>query len=837
MGKSKDKVLLYQHPEEIFDRPYQEIELNRDTYEPVKGRETIQLRENGFSLFFEDRSEIRVTIYSPKMIRIQAFPDNKKFQEARNMIRLEEGMGDERFWFTETENKVVCRNQYLKLVYDRETRNFTVFNDRDEIMLESLHGGFLFSEEKPEFSGYRTMAHFKISEEEQFFGFGGRTAKPDRLGSSADMFNVKAGVVSGDYGGCAVPFFISTKGYGFFLNNPWPHVYFDMGRTKKEEWFFHAPGGNCDIFLFYGPTMGEIVNEYTSLTGHMQIPAKWMLGFWASSLTVKNAEELLEAARRFRKEQFPCDVLLIDAQWRVGPEFLEQYTTGAEYKSNDIRWHKNFGDKDKLIKELKEMHFKLGLHLNSRNYSEETEKYGIERNYLQKHNEETVANFLDEEANAFYQSMIEERVKEGVDIWWIDHSDRVGGEIAPGIPRRNLLGNYWCQSVSEVMERNQKENVLSFTRGSGIGGQKYGFPWPGDTSNGIEHFEEDLWFCMNAGLAGFPISSVDLGGFNLRHLVYGRKHSKQYKNDQDIYNEVFDDDNIIRRVCQSLLCIPVPRIHNNWCTPPKFPWNCNDRLKGVYKEFLKERYRLIPYYYSAAVHGAKTGEPMLRHLAYEYGNDTNVYEIRNECLLGSSILAAPITQSNVTSREVYLPKGIWHSMWREETFTGPVTIEADAPFEGLEGLPMFVKDGSIIARQEAALYIEEEPADKLILDYYFKENAELCLYESAEQISHFDACLKGECLKLNLENITKEPRRYQIRLHGWNLGEELSFKNCYLTDDIIWDGSVSEIWIQVKPEETAELLLQYRKENRYEKTGIISGSKKSYQWLSGTGGL
>lgn len=137
-----------------------------------------------------------------------------------------------------------------------------------------------------------------------------------------------------------------------------------------------------------------------------------------------------------------------------------------------------------------------------------------------------------------------------------------------------------------------------------------------------------------------------------------------------------------------------------------------------------------------------------------------------------------------------------------------------------------MKDGSIIARQEAALYIEEEPADKLILDYYFKENAELCLYESAEQISHFDACLKGECLKLNLENITKEPRRYQIRLHGWNLGEELSFKNCYLTDDIIWDGSVSEIWIQVKPEETAELLLQYRKENRYEKTGIISGSKK-----------
>lgn len=73
---------------------------------------------------------------------------------------------------------------------------------------------------------------------------------PDRTGGTIDIFNVKVGLEQGDYGGCPIPYFISTNGYGLFFNNPWPHVYFDMGSTFEQEWFLHAPGGDFDMFVF-----------------------------------------------------------------------------------------------------------------------------------------------------------------------------------------------------------------------------------------------------------------------------------------------------------------------------------------------------------------------------------------------------------------------------------------------------------------------------------------------------------------------------------------------------------------------------------------------------------
>lgn len=800
MGDCKRNIIMYQHPDELFDRPYREITLLTDTFHSIEGRCKVENDTCSLRMQFADGNTLEISSYRKGILRIQAYPKEGRID---NYIELEP-LDDESYTTIEDEKSVAFVTEHFIVQLDKETKDFIVKNKKEEILLKSVHGGIQFSEEEAEYSGCKTMATFEIVEGEHFYGFGGRTAKPDRLGSTADMFNVKAGVVSGDYGGCCVPFFISTKGYGFLLNNPWPHVYFDMGKTKKDEWFYHAPGGNCDIFLIQGDNMKDIAVMYTELTGKMPIPPKWMFGFWASSLTIKNADELLETAKQFRKEEFPCDVLLIDAQWRVGPEFLEQYTTGAEYKSNDLNWSKHFGDQHKLLEELKKMNFKLGLHMNSRNFSEETEKVGIEKKYLRRHNQEVVPNFLDQDANAYYQKLVEERVKEGIDVWWIDHSDRVSGEIAKGVPSRNLLGNYWCKSVAEVMERNKKETTLSFTRGGGIGGQRYGFPWPGDTSNGIEHFEEDLWFCMNAGIAGYPITSVDIGGFNLRHLVYGLKHSEHYQTDEDINNEVFGDSNIIRRVCQSLICIPVPRIHNNWCTPPKLPWNCKARQKQIYRKFLEERYRLILYYYSTAIHSARTGEPMLKPLVYEYDKDEMVYGIQDECLLGQSLLLAPITKDNVVKRKVYLPEGIWFSMWNDTRYVGPATIEVEAPLEEIEGLPIFVKQDSVIPRQDVKSHIEEEPAKHLYLDFYLEARAELLLHETATITNVMIAEKMDSYVRITVTNKTEEERTYTLQIHGCKVGEILEYKNCKRLSRE--DNEL--IVIQVKNGKNAELYVE-----------------------------
>ena len=805
MDQSKKHIVLYKHPDELFDRPYKQHKLDIDEYNPVQDcKVTCMNIENGIALLSKDGRVLYIQFSDEYTIRIQAFPTKNHIKERKELTELYLNSEDVNYSYHETDHYIYVQNSLLKVKFDKFSKNISVWDKNDEVLLESLYGGVLFSDTLPDYSGYKTLMHYKINEE-SFFGFGGRVLHPNRTGTTVDVFNIKAGVVSGDYGGCAVPFFLSTKGYGFFLNNPWPHVYFDMGKTREDEWFFNTPGGCCDFFIFYGPQFKNIIKRYTKLTGRMPVPPKWFFGFWFSSLTIKNADELIDVAQKFRKDNLPLDVILIDAPWRVGPEFLEQYTTDIEYKSNDINWKSSFGNKDNLIDTLKKSNIKLGLHLNSRNFSKETEEYGLKNKYLIKAGNETIINFQEKEAVSFYQNKIEERIKEGVDIWWIDHSDRVSGEIGQGIPCRNLLGTLWSKVISDTMKKNDCKNILSITRGAGIGGQKYGFPWPGDTANGIEHFEEDLWFCMNAGMGGFPVSSVDLGGFNLKRLVYGLKKSEYYQNDDDIYNEVFDDDNILRRVCHGIFCIPVPRIHNNWCTPSKTPWNCEEKVRKVYKAFLEERYKLVPYIYSAAIYASRTGEPILKPLVYEYREDRNVYDIGDECLFGESLLIAPVTEKDVVSRKIYLPKGIWINMWNDDIYYGPCTIDVEAPLYSVSGLPIFIKNDSIIPRQLMQQYLEDDPPSTLILDYYLSHQATLALNESEKLVSYFMGQVNNREYNLYLENNTLSLRRYIIKLHSSNRVTLTKFSNCIIKD-LYYQDKVFVIDIEVEPNRKVDLI-------------------------------
>src|SRR5690606_25869894 len=110
--------------------------------------------------------------------------------------------------------------------YSQGTNEFLVKDDIGIELLKTVKGGVRFSKELPDYSGNRSLAYFDFKDE-TVFGFGCRIMNPNRTGTTVDVFSVKAGCISGDYGGTPIPFFISSKGYGFFFTNPWPHVYFD----------------------------------------------------------------------------------------------------------------------------------------------------------------------------------------------------------------------------------------------------------------------------------------------------------------------------------------------------------------------------------------------------------------------------------------------------------------------------------------------------------------------------------------------------------------------------------------------------------------------------------
>lgn len=89
---------------------------------------------------------------------------------------------------------------------------------------------------------------------------------------------------------------------------------------------------------------------------------------------------------------------------------------------------------------------------------------------------------------------------------------------------------------------------------------------------------------------------------------------------------------------------------------PREPWAYGEEAAEIAMQYLKLRYRLLPYIYSEAVHSTQSGLSMVRPLVLEYQDDPNTENIDLQYLFGPDFLVAPIlTRSN--RRRVYLPAG------------------------------------------------------------------------------------------------------------------------------------------------------------------------------------
>lgn len=745
------------HPDALFCEPYVETTLAVAPFRPMKSDAfEMSSMSNGIKLSGTTGS-LQVEVCAPWLLRIRCAPrEHETFvapvTEEWGLIKVPDTAGKWSHADTATDCSVQSESMTFRL--DKVTGNWSVRDAGGQPLVECVSNGVRFSHGPVAYSGDAFLAAFRLGTDENIFGLGGRIAAPNRRGTTADMFAMKVGVLSGDYGGFPIPFFISTKGYGVFLNNPWPHVYFDMGATRPGEWWVHGPGGGFDLFVVAGPTMPQIVSRFTELVGRIPMPQRWWLGFWTSALAFSTADELERVADRLRREQYPCDALVIDGPWRGGPEFLAKYMQDGEYPTNDLNWHPDFGDGESMVARLSELGFKTVLHQNSRSWLQTTAESGVKDGTLRCHGREVVVRFTYPEAEKFYHDALTPRHREQIGAWWLDHGDRVSGEIRPGIPSRNLFGALWARATQQAATDGGIGTQISLIRGAGIGGQSSSLPWPGDTRFGIDYFGEDLWFCLNAGMCGFPITSADLGGF-----MSGKEPPSSH-------NTAYDIDNLARRLCQGIFILPSPRMHQSDSEPAKLPWNCPPIIQRLYRAMLHERYRLTPYFFSYAVHASRTGEPILRHLAYHHTHDPEAVKTNDVCYIGDWMLVAPVLCKNQFERDVYLPDGDWICWWTGRRHVGGKTIRVATPLYEVSGLPVFVKAGAIIPRQEVTGYLPDEIPCPLTLDVYPTGASRFVCHESAT-ISHEFVCEQtadGTCLRL--PNRTAKPRDYIARIHG-----------------------------------------------------------------------
>jgi alpha-glucosidase (family GH31 glycosyl hydrolase) len=232
--------------------------------------------------------------------------------------------------------------------------------------------------------------------------------------------------------------------------------------------------------------------------------------------------------------------------------------------------------------------------------------------------------------------------------------------------------------------------------------QRYGAAvWTGDIASDWQTLANQPGTMLNWSLAGMPYDSQDIGGFLATPTP-------------ELYTRWIEEG----------VFVPVMRSHGTFDSP-RWPWAFGSEQEADMKKAIDLRYRLIPYIYTYAAETASTGAPIMRPLFLEFPTDQKTFDMEDEWLFGSRILAAPVLNEGGV-RDVYLPAGKWYDFNTNELVNGGQTLHVNAP---LDTIPSYVRAGSIVPLgpviQATALGAE----DPLEVRIYPGANASFTLYE------------------------------------------------------------------------------------------------------------
>lgn len=560
----------------------------------------------------------------------------------------------------------------------------------------------------------------KMNPDEHFFGFGERMDRIDQRGQRVHL-NVELGrgskpavggkdILRANY--CPVPLMLSNKGYAVFFHTAVPNDW-DMGWTNNDKYSFSAPGGDNDYYFIYGEQLETLIHSYQQLTGVALLMPRAAYGLHIGSYSggtwhhesKANDTYVVNLIDRLRQEKIPFDMMWLDSTWRL---FAKLGNGGCTFEFQD-----QFKDPKGMIDHAYKNHVAMfGLHIRSlvdngkrNNLLTTAQKKGLT---IQDGGTNAIINFFDDKA---------------VDWWWKNAAKKVtdlgakffktdvGSALNynnPNIEQKaahNLFPIAYAKAPYENFAKLNGQRGFDHTREGYAGIQRYPFIWAGDWGSEWQWFEPIIRGGINIGLSGVGYWSHCMGGF------------EQYS--------AYDTDLYLRWVQMGMFS-PVsilfgmdhPRYHA--------PWTYGEEAQKIFIQYDSLRYALLPYIYTSAWDMYKTSRPLMTPLFYDHLQDVNTYQISDQYMFGRDMMVCPVTVKNALSRPVYFPGGDWLDFWTGERISGRQYKSFLTP---IEIMPIFLRRGAIIPRQEAMQYVDERPNTNISLLIYPSEHSVYEMYE------------------------------------------------------------------------------------------------------------
>ena len=676
--------------------------------------------------------KFKIDFVTPRTVRIRMLTTPVEPKVSTSIMLAKEPGKDESWKVTETENTIVYAGNYgtvqinknpwrvvLKDKTGRILSQTVTLRDADSTQVKYTPFSFI---KRGSDNARRINPVFTLTADEMIFGCGESATGLNKVGQKVNLFVTDPQGPETDQMYKPIPFFMSNRGYGMFMHTSAP-VTCDFGATYIGLNKMFMGDENLDLFVFFGEPK-DILDEYTDLVGKPGMPPLWSFGTWMSRITYFSEKEGYDVAANIRKNKYPCDVIHFDTGW-----FDVDWQ--CDYKFSENR----FQNPQQMLKDLKSQGFHVCLwqlpYFTPKNrYFPEL----IEKNmYVKNGNgelpyEDVVLDFSNPETVNWYQNKLAGLLNIGVSAIKVDF-----GEAAPlngiyasgksGWYEHNLYPVRYDMAVSEITKKLHNENIM-WARAAWAGSQRYPLHWGGDAATTNTGMLGTLRAGLSFGLSGFSFWSHDMGGF-------------------------------VKSTPEDLYCRWLPfgfltshtRAHG---APPTEPWLYDSkRVQAVFRKSAEMKYRLMPYVYAQAKECTEKGLPMLRALFVEFPDDPGAWRVDDEYLFGSQILVAPLLESGITGRSVYLPEGKWIDYQTEKVYEGGWhKIEA-----GSLPIIMLVRDGSVLPHLKLAQSTSEMDWNKMSLKVYSadKKQAEglICLpTDNRIQVVKVD-CAKAKPQLLN----------------------------------------------------------------------------------------
>jgi alpha-D-xyloside xylohydrolase len=533
-----------------------------------------------------------------------------------------------------------------------------------------------------------------------------------------------------------LPLLVSNRGYGVFWDN-YSRSDFDGTNTNNTKYQYVSEAGDLvDYYFFYGPTIDRVIALYRTATGAAPMFPKWAYGLFQSKDHYTSTADLVAVKDGYRNNNIPVDVVVQDWQYWAPYVWGSHFMDPARYP-----------DPAALVTQMHNANVHLMISIWP---LYETTTTPMKTGELDNFNALNAIGALypTQTANGVYhfydtfnaaaRTLIYQQIYDrllgnyGWDAIWADNTEPQGYPEGVNVHAADTaLGKGALYLNAYPLEHNRalyegwrsvgpnQKRVYVLTRSAFSGQQRYAAGcWSGDINCDFPTFAKQIPGGLNFALAGMPYWTTDIGGY----FGGGTDWSSSAN------NEMFT------RWFQFGAFCPTFRIHGQGARELyNNVWSA--ATKANLLKIDNVRYRLMPYIYSLGWKVTNEGYTIMRHLVFDYQNDTNVFGIKDQFMFGPAFLVNPVTTAGATSRSVYLPAGTWYDFWTGSTVNGGASMMVSAP---LNTIPLFVKAGSIVPMGPNIQYATES-IDPLEIRIYKGQDGSFTLYEDEGDTYNYEA--------------------------------------------------------------------------------------------------